>query len=239
MSRLFMLIDRCKPWMRCQLWVLLQLDTQASISLRASQVSAGQRGWKKTRWKRKRCSDDRCCVCAFVCVSLGFLSPSLHLCLTLLHLFFSCSLDKRLLEVSISCQNLLQSLWRKKGTNERWEDKERDTQRERERSESKRVGRGEENRPLCRKVHHYAVFHEKGSRLIRTFKCVYWLDGWMFTVLRILLRSDQPVQRLKLDPALFPIKTSAPLSCSVNCPLWHCPHVATDTSTHYSLTAVG
>lgn len=68
MSRLCVFCtDRCKPWMRCQLWVLFQLDTQASISPRASQVSTGQR-MKRGEMKEKRCSDADVCVapvCAF------------------------------------------------------------------------------------------------------------------------------------------------------------------------------
>lgn len=88
--------DRCKPWMRCQLWVLFQLDTQASISPRASQVSAGQR-MKRVRWKR---TDALVlifvlilCVCPAVCIrtthpeifpcfSLFLLAPSFLLLLS-------------------------------------------------------------------------------------------------------------------------------------------------------------
>lgn len=44
----FLHIDRCKPWMRCQLWVLFQLDTQASILPPASRVRTAHRGCK--RW---------------------------------------------------------------------------------------------------------------------------------------------------------------------------------------------
>lgn len=86
-----------------------------SINFTTSQSGEHRTEDEKGEMKEKRCSDADVCVDSVsLCVCLGFLlfflfpiplSFSLFLLLlSLLHLLCSCSLDRRLLEVTISCQ---------------------------------------------------------------------------------------------------------------------------------------
>lgn len=197
---------RCKPWMRCQLWVLFQLDTQASISLQASQVSTGRR-MKRVRWKRKDALKLIFVemLCVLVCLSRFFSPVSLS--------FFSfsfalCSIFYAPVLWTGGCPGLqypVRSHYNHCG-GRKGQMRDGKTKRLTEQDESRQVGRGEENGALCRQSKPLWNFSRNWSRLIRTLStnlnnlkasCVYpqsLLIKWKECQKVPFNRSGQPAQ---------------------------------------------
>lgn len=155
-------IDRCKPWMRCQLWVLFQLDTQASISPPASQVRTGQTGWK--RWDESRWNAlvmmmmcvGVLCVCR--CERLPSTPPPFFIFLVPALWTRGCS------RFQYPVRSHYVHGGERKGMNERWEDKETDRP---QRDQSKWAGRGKKG-GLCRSSASLYSFPRNQLQLSRT-----------------------------------------------------------------------